>query len=309
MGIPKKKSAETFVKDIRNNTRRIFTAEQKILIVMEALRAEISIAELCRKYSTNQSQFYKWNKEFLEAGKKRLSGDVTREATSGEVAENNLQEGEIERLTYDFSTSTYKKFINKVESIRIANHNFIIHSADVISLSNSPKDGERFDESDLLGNIYTANKPLVEVEALLDDPYFSEVINPILYSKLPVGGVYTITHRDISQYGLQPVKAISINNYYINSVQNDINHTNTATYFPYEYNLPLIYKQDLFDIRNQIANDLANGKLSANHSVYNFLGYTYKFMREGKYNILMKYTIPRGKSTSESTKFYKNLIR
>ena len=225
------------------------------------------------------------------------------------VAENNLQEGEIERLTYDFSTSTYKKFINKVESIRIANHNFIIHSADVISLSNSLKDGERFDESELLGNIYTANKPLVEVEALLDDPYFSEVINPILYSKLPVGGVYTITHRDISQYGLQPVKAISINNYYINSVQNDINHTNTATYFPYEYNLPLIYKQDLFDIRNQIANDLANGKLSANHSAYNFLGYTYKFMREGKYNILMKYTIPRGKSTSESTKFYKNLIR
>ncbi len=51
MGTSKKKTAESFVKDIRNNTRRIFTAEQKILIVMEALRAEISIAELCRKYS------------------------------------------------------------------------------------------------------------------------------------------------------------------------------------------------------------------------------------------------------------------
>ena len=61
-GNTKKKSAESFVKDIRNNTRRIFTAEQKILIVMEALRAEISKAELCRKHSVNQSQFYKWNK-------------------------------------------------------------------------------------------------------------------------------------------------------------------------------------------------------------------------------------------------------
>jgi len=47
----------------------------------------MSVAELCRKYSINESQFYKWNKEFLEAGKKRLAGDVTREATSDEVAE------------------------------------------------------------------------------------------------------------------------------------------------------------------------------------------------------------------------------
>ena len=54
---------------------------------MEALRAEMSVAELCRKYSIHESQFYKWNKEFLEAGKKRLAGDVIREATSDEVAE------------------------------------------------------------------------------------------------------------------------------------------------------------------------------------------------------------------------------
>jgi len=54
---------------------------------MEALRAESSVAELYRKYSINESQFHKWNKEFLEAGKKRLSGDATREATSDEVAD------------------------------------------------------------------------------------------------------------------------------------------------------------------------------------------------------------------------------
>jgi len=83
----KEKTAENFIKDIRRNTRRIFSSEQKIQIVMEALRAEMSVAELCRKYSINESQFYKWNKEFLEAGKKRLAGDVTREATSDEVAE------------------------------------------------------------------------------------------------------------------------------------------------------------------------------------------------------------------------------
>ena len=101
MGTPKKKSAESFVKDIRNNTRRIFTAEQKILIVMEALRAEISKAELCRKRSINQSQFYKWNKEFLEAGKKRLSGDLTREATSDEVIELKKENARLKEMVAD----------------------------------------------------------------------------------------------------------------------------------------------------------------------------------------------------------------
>ncbi len=60
MGNTKKSTPENYIKDIRLKTRRIFTAEQKILIVMEALRAELPIAELCRKYSINESQFYKW---------------------------------------------------------------------------------------------------------------------------------------------------------------------------------------------------------------------------------------------------------
>jgi len=80
-----KQTPENFVKDIRRQTRRIFSAEQKILIVMEALRGEDSVAAICRKHGIVESVFYKWNKEFLEAGKKRLAGDTTREATSNEV--------------------------------------------------------------------------------------------------------------------------------------------------------------------------------------------------------------------------------
>ena len=86
MRTEKKSTPETYLKDIRRKTRRVFTAEQKILVVMEALRAETSIAELCRKYAIQESTFYTWNKEFIEAGKKRLSGYTTREATSDEVA-------------------------------------------------------------------------------------------------------------------------------------------------------------------------------------------------------------------------------
>ena len=67
----------------------------------EALRAEMSVAELCRKYSINESQFYKWNKEFLEAGKKRLAGDTTREATSDEVAELKKENQQLKVMIAD----------------------------------------------------------------------------------------------------------------------------------------------------------------------------------------------------------------
>src|SRR5215470_6645636 len=80
-------SAEKTVRDIRRATRRHHSAEEKIRIVLEGLRGEDSIAELCRKEGINQNLYYRWSKEFLEAGKKRLAGDTAREASSDEVKE------------------------------------------------------------------------------------------------------------------------------------------------------------------------------------------------------------------------------
>lgn len=81
------KSAEKVVQEIRRKTRRQFSAEEKIRIVLEGLRGEESIAALCRREGLNPNLYYRWSKEFLEAGKKRLLGDTTREATSTEVTE------------------------------------------------------------------------------------------------------------------------------------------------------------------------------------------------------------------------------
>jgi transposase len=82
---PAKVSAEQVVKDIRRATRRHFSAEDKIRIVLEGLRGENSVAELCRREGIVQNLYYRWSKEFLEAGKKRLAGDTARAATSDEV--------------------------------------------------------------------------------------------------------------------------------------------------------------------------------------------------------------------------------
>jgi transposase len=78
-------SAEETIKSIRRKTRRQYSAEEKIRIVIEGLRGEETVAELCRREGIAQSLYYKWSKEFLEAGKARLAGDTKRQATSNEV--------------------------------------------------------------------------------------------------------------------------------------------------------------------------------------------------------------------------------
>jgi transposase len=80
-----KAPAEQVIKDIRRATRKQYSAEEKIRIVLECLRGEESIAALCRREGVAESLYYNWSKEFLEAGKKRLAGDTARAATSDEV--------------------------------------------------------------------------------------------------------------------------------------------------------------------------------------------------------------------------------
>ena len=82
---PRKAPSEKLVKDIRRATRKRHSSEEKIRIVLDGLRGEDSIAELCRREGIAQSLYYSWSKEFREAGKRRLAGDTAREASSGEV--------------------------------------------------------------------------------------------------------------------------------------------------------------------------------------------------------------------------------
>ena len=85
------RSAEQTVRDICRATRRQYSSEEKIRIVLEGLRGEESIAELCRKEGINQNLYYRWSKDFLEAGKKRLSGDTARAANSDDVKDLRVE--------------------------------------------------------------------------------------------------------------------------------------------------------------------------------------------------------------------------
>jgi transposase len=90
--------AEQVVREIQRQTRRRFSVEEKVRIVLEGLRGEQSVAELCRRESLAPNLYYRWSKEFLEAGKKRLLGDTTREATAPEVKALRDENGRLKQV-------------------------------------------------------------------------------------------------------------------------------------------------------------------------------------------------------------------
>ena len=98
-----KSSAEQVVKDIRRATRRHFSAEDKIRIVLDGLRGEESIAELCRREGIAQSVYYSWSKEFMEAGKRRFAGDTTRAATNDEVRDLRREASALKECVADLT--------------------------------------------------------------------------------------------------------------------------------------------------------------------------------------------------------------
>jgi transposase len=109
---------EKLVKDIRRRTRKKYSAEEKIRIVLEGMRGEESIAELCRREGLNQNVYYRWSKEFLEAGKQRLSGDIKREASSSEVTDLKKENDQLKRLVADImlKNDVLKKSVLGLES-------------------------------------------------------------------------------------------------------------------------------------------------------------------------------------------------
>ena len=94
----KEVSPEKIVRDIRRKTRKKYSAEEKIRIILEGLRGEESIAALCRKEGIPTNLYYRWSKEFLEAGKKRLMGDTAREASSDEVSHLRQENAQLKHL-------------------------------------------------------------------------------------------------------------------------------------------------------------------------------------------------------------------
>ena len=115
---PVRPLADAVVKDIRRATRRHFSAEDKIRIVLEGLRGEESIAELCRREGIASFMYYGWSKDFLEAGKKRLAGDTARAATSDEVKDLRREASALKEVVAELTLEN--RLLKKTGTARFA---------------------------------------------------------------------------------------------------------------------------------------------------------------------------------------------
>lgn len=96
-------TTEATLRDIKRKTRKKYSAEEKIRIVLEGLRGEVSVAELCRREGINQNLYYKWSKDFLEAGKSRLQGDTQRQANSQDVDTIRRENEQLKQLVAELA--------------------------------------------------------------------------------------------------------------------------------------------------------------------------------------------------------------
>lgn len=237
----------------------------------------------------------------------QLDSNNTFEITTN-AADNVSKDGSIERLSYPFITSKYATFSDKVKSIKVQDDHWGRIASDVIYLSATIKEHEGFEAIELKGNEYTDHKALVVAESELKDTYFTIDINPVLYSKYPSGGRYTL-HRDTEVFGYTPKRALPLIGKYLESLEHNTSISWRKTTFPYRYNLTDMYSIDFSDIYHQVLNDLTNGNIPAGTGFTSILDSEFKMMRYGNYTIRMQYLLPGGIQGSTAVFTFKNPLK
>lgn len=233
------------------------------------------------------------------------SNDNTAEIRTNS-AENVSKDGVIERLKYNFRTSNYKTFKQKIKALNATQYQWGKVYSDVLYLSVKLKPYEGFELAELVGTKHTANTPLVTLMSTLTDDYFTKDMNPPMYAKYPLNNQYYFVNRDVSEYGSPPSKALRLMSSYLTSLEYDVDRTWRETTFPYYYDLPYFYKADLVDLKTQVSNDFADGKISNSHPAMSILDAKFYMMRSGKYPIKMQYVLPGGINGTQHTFNYKN---
>ncbi|MDR2037829.1 MAG: hypothetical protein LBQ60_07895 [Bacteroidales bacterium] len=251
----------------------------------------------------NTNQYYHWEMLSFTGKAGSSTGDANRRVTAipsdddNEVTVRSAQAGgEIRAdagkilLAYDFSSSRYNTFAEKVNGIRKNQALWGKVSSSVIDLRYNITDGEPFDLAELTGTGYTAGIPLVQAEATLTDAYFKEKINPLLYRDYPHAPGIRITHREpLEELGVPPAKALYVLNSYLTEIEYD-NFSNFAKrYFPYIYNLPQAYREDFLDLENQAVNRYI---YQPSLKLLTLVRETYPFVLYGDYQIQLQYMLP-----------------
>ncbi len=210
-------------------------------------------------------------------------------------------------LEYQFKTSQYNTFEEKINNKELVVGLREIIASDVHALRAKVTYTEKFSKEELSGAKYSLHKPLIKVEAILDDSYFTNQVNPLVYAEYPLDGNITV-NRDINLLGIPPAKAVDKLTWYETYLENDSYSNLLNTRMPYRYYLVYHYKEDFLDLQYQIVNRyLQNpGSYQSKIQQYNYIiSGIFPSITSGNYEVRYQYTLP-GDIAGTSTNFTYN---
>ncbi|MBA6156661.1 hypothetical protein H3Z83_09060 [Tenacibaculum sp. S7007] len=223
---------------------------------------------------------------------KDIGGDDTEntaEVKSKTADEAATKDGERKLLAYDFRTSEYDTFEDKMDDMN-KNNDLYDHVDYPYGLTLLAKidHQEPFDLLELRGNEFSGNAPLVEVRAILEDSYYKKQIYPLLYQNYPLAGELEV-NRETDKVGIPPVEGVEPMTWYLTYLEEGYTGE-TSLYNPYRYNLTYYYLQDYEDLSYQLVNSTINWQ--ENPTFSKLVTEAFPYMRKGRYKTKFKYVLP-----------------
>ncbi|MCG8207860.1 hypothetical protein [Tenacibaculum finnmarkense] len=215
----------------------------------------------------------------------------TAEVKSKTADQAATKDGERELLTYNFRTSQYDTFKDKMDDMKTNNdlYKYVIDPYQLTLIAKIDRQ-EPFDLLELRGNKYSGNAPLVVVRAVLDDSYYKNQIYPLLYHNYPLMGKIKVS-RDTNKIGVPPVEAVEPISWYLDNLEDG--YTNDISFYnPYRYNLTYYYYEDYEDLRYQLVSLKPAINWQSNPRFEKMIIKAFPSMRRGKYKTTFKYVLP-----------------
>ncbi|MBZ4043845.1 hypothetical protein [Flavobacterium hibisci] len=242
------------------------------------------------------------------------NGNLTENYQSQNLADNNnvdVKNNElkevvsgaeaIELVQYNFNTSQYNTFQEKMAAKKPKQTLVEIIYSDVHALQSLNSSTEPFDEAELIGNSKTLFQPLVSTEAILDNNYYNNEIYPLIYQGYPLEADLKLNKSSNIALGVPPVKGVETMAWYQDYIFNNPTSFMLKEYLPYRYNLPFYYKNDFIDLRYKIVNKYLNTSNQAMIAKYNYIiNGEFPYLKKGNYNIKLNYTLPGGQAGTSS---------
>ncbi|WP_421804092.1 hypothetical protein [Flagellimonas sp.] len=208
--------------------------------------------------------------------------------TTAQIAE------ETEVLVYEFTTSQYNTFKEKVAAKRVDQYLLDPIFSNVHALQVDVIPSERFGKEEILGNNFTDGAPMITREAVLTDSYYKEVIYPLMYQGYPLQPSFTVD-RDVSILGLPPKRGVDIMTWYLSYLESNPDYSLLDKRIPYRYNLVSYYKQDFIDIQYKLVNAYLHdpAKYQSQIDMYGYIiNGVMPPIRAGDYKVRFRYVLP-----------------